>query len=41
MGSLACGAAIIGMLDNLRATPPNQRARITIENALAAATVLP
>ena len=33
--------AIIGMLDNLRATPPNHRACITIENALAAATVLP
>jgi aminoglycoside phosphotransferase (APT) family kinase protein len=30
--------AIIGMLDNLRATPPNRRARITIEDALAAAT---
>jgi aminoglycoside phosphotransferase (APT) family kinase protein len=29
--------AIIGMLDNLRATPPNSRARTTIENALAVA----
>jgi hypothetical protein len=33
--------AIIGMLDNLRATPPNHRARITIESALAAATASP
>ena len=34
-------AAIIGMLDNLRAMPPNHRARITIEDALAAATASP
>jgi aminoglycoside phosphotransferase (APT) family kinase protein len=33
--------AIIGMLDNLRATPPNHQGRITIENALAAATASP
>jgi hypothetical protein len=33
--------AVIGMLDNPRATPPNHRARTTIEDALAAVAVSP